>query len=412
MKKLNFYLICLICFALPCYLVRFSIFGVPTTLLEILIYISAIITLINRDKLKLKIKDINITWIAIALFLLSGIIGVVVSPEKIVALGQFKALIFDPILFFWVILSNVKTKEQISSLVYAFVLSGIYVGIYSIYQYSTHQFTDDGRIIGLFGYSPNYLAFYLVPLAIMGIFDFLNNLKSREKILNIAEVLSIILSLVAIYLAGSRAAFIAFIGAIVLGYIIRYILQVKLNIFLKSTIAIVALAMFLFVGWQYTKPNFNLSPEDGGRITASNNIRWEIWDTTIKHILSSNNNWVTGVGLGNYQTYFTDLTKDWVNYAVWIAPKALTAHNLWLSTWVNVGIVGLISFITIFVIMLKNIKFTNYLSFGIFIALIAIFIQGMVDTPYWKNDLAVMWWLFAGIIILISAFTFHHEKNH
>ncbi len=416
MKKINLYLIYLICFGLPGYLIRFDILGIPTTALEILLYIVALITIVNLIVNK---KSTNISkffkkyWIfitAIVLFFISGIVAIVVSPVKMVALGQFKALIFDPILFFFIILANNENEKSIGNVLYSFSLSGIYVGSFSLYQYLLGNFTDDHRIVGIFGYTPNYTAFYLVPLAIIASYDLFINFNKRNKIYSVLEIISIIVSLIAIYLSGSRAAILALIGALVIGYAIKYLYITQIRWYWKSIIASIIIICSLAVGWQYTKPNFSLSPEEGGRITASNNIRFEIWNTTVKNILFENDKWLFGVGLGNYQDYFTNLTNDWVNYAVWISPKALTAHNLWLSTWVSLGILGLIAFFAITIIMIKNINLKNQISFSILLAIIAILIQGMVDTPYWKNDLSLMWWLFAAIIILLTFFI-NHEKN-
>lgn len=415
MKKINLYLIYFISFALPTYLIRFSVAGIPTTLLEIIIYVVALTSFINlyKDgwrKAKKKIINSPLFIFFILLFMLAGVVGVLMSPEKNVALGQFKALIFDPILFFFILMANLDTDSEFGNIFCSLSLSGIYVGGYSLVQYFLHDFTPDGRIVGIFGYTPNYVAFYLVPVAIIAYFDVITNFNKRHKLISTLEIISIIFSLLAIYLSASRAAILALIGAVVIGYVIKYLLTSRIKNFLKIAIAAIVIICSLAVGWQYTKPNFNLSPEEGGRITASNNIRFEIWNTTVKDILINNQKWLFGVGLGNYQNYFSALTKDWVNYAVWISPKALTAHNLWLSTWASLGVIGLVAFFSLTVLMLKNINLKNYISFGIFIALLAILIQGMVDTPYWKNDLALMWWLFAALIILVTYQT-KHEKN-
>jgi hypothetical protein len=83
------YLIFLVCLALPAYLVRFSFLGIPTTLLEIIIYMVFIVGLF---KLKKRAKLNEAYFWPIILFLLAGLISVGVSPDKMAALGQFKAL--------------------------------------------------------------------------------------------------------------------------------------------------------------------------------------------------------------------------------------------------------------------------------------------------------------------------------
>lgn len=404
MKKINYYLILGICFLLPSYLVRFSIFGVPTTLLEILIYLSALLTLVSCIKYHVlctkNLKKNNI-WIPLILFLVAGIIGVLVSPDRRVALGQFKGFILDPILFFWVILSNIKTRDQVRSMLYVFIFSGIYVSALALWQKFAGQVTPDGRIIGLFGYSPNYLAFYMVPLTLVLLFLFYFE-KSKILIIRFLKVVLFFVFLYIIYLTGSRAGLIAFFGAIVGAYAIRNIINLNTTKIFKTLIIIVLIAIAGFIGYKYLKPDFSLSPEEGGRITASNNVRFQIWETTITKIIPADTNWLRGIGLGNYQNYFSKLTQDWVNYPEYISPWALTAHNLLLQTWLNLGILGIISFIWLLYIFFESVNLESQISFTIFAAMLAILIQGIIDTPYWKNDLSVMFFIFLGLIIIIS----------
>ena len=428
MKKINYYLILAICFLLPSYLVRFEVFGVPTTLLEILIYVSAIFSLIlkftSKDssstlKMTNKSSSKNILtwkiWLPIVLFIIAGIISIVISPDKRVALGQFKGFILDPILFFWVIFANIKNEKEINSMLYSFVASGIYVSIFAIWQKFSSQLTADNRIVGLFGYSPNYLAFYMVPLTLVLLFLFYpktssgvsKNIKlhfeGNKKIwLNILSVFLFFIYVYVIYLTSSRAGLISLLGAIVGGIIIKNIVLSKIKKSLKYFIVIFLIILTLVVGYKYLKPDFSLSPELGGRITSSNNIRWQIWDTTITKIIPLDSNWVWGLGLGNYQSYFSNLTSDWVNYPEWISPWALTPHNLFLHTLLNIGILGLVAFIWIIYIFFKNINFKSLASFAVFTAMLAIMTQGLIDTPYWKNDLSAMFFMFLAIVLIIK----------
>ncbi len=413
MKKINYYLILAICFLLPSYLVRFSIFGVPTTLLEILIYVSTFVTIIlniiNNDSstpFEITKKISWKTWLPIVLFLIAGTIGVVISPDKRVALGQFKGFILDPILFFWVIITNLKTEKQFKNILWAFIFSGIYVSIFAIYQKLTGELTTDSRIIGLFGYSPNYLAFYITPLALLTLF--VPTLDTKSIFQKSMKMLLVLIFIYVIYLTASRAGLIAFFGGAFGALAIKNIINLKTSSAIKAIVIIALIVLAGFVGYKYLKPDFSLSPSDGGRITSSNNVRFQIWETTITKIVPIDNNWILGIGLGNYQPYFTTLTSDWVNYPEWISPWALTAHNLFLHTLLNVGILGLIAFVWLLVIFFRNIKFDSGTSYAVFAAMLAIMVQGLIDTPYWKNDLSVMFFIFLATVIIIKN---NYEKS-
>lgn len=420
MKKIIFYLSLLIVFALPSYLVRFNISGVPTTLLEVLIYISFVLTLVSSIKnqeLRIGSKYIILNskyLIPIILFIIAGIIGVIVSPEKNVALGQFKAFIVDPLLFFYVIIANIKTKEDIKWLLKVLIAGGTLVAIHTIYQKFTGDLTIDGRVVGIFSYSPNYLSLYLAPIAVLTMgYEMLivgnrwNDPQNIKKILPYDLAFSIII--IALYFSGSRAG----LGVTIIS--ISFLLVVKWwNQIRQSKVFTLLLYFFitllLVAGWWFIKPNWQLSPEQGGRVTSSNNIRWEIWQTSGK-MLTTNHNWLWGVGLGNYQNYFSNFTKGWVNYDEYISPNALTAHNLYLQTWFNLGLLGIVAFIWLIVLFfrytLQAIRYTKNTQtlttcYILLATMFSILLYGLIDTPYWKNDLAVMFWLILGLAFIVK----------
>ncbi|MCL5795741.1 MAG: O-antigen ligase family protein [Patescibacteria group bacterium] len=408
------YFIALICFSLPSYLVRFSIFGIPTTLLEILIYIAAIITLILKLKCqssKLYLKTQNYL-LPVFLFLITGIVSIFISPDKKEALGVFKAYIFDPILLYLIILASVKKKKDFGLIINALIVSGIVVAFHAIWQKISGNAAADGRVVGIFGYSPNYLALFLSPLTVL---TFSQTIFDRKKIWLYA--ISSVIMFLAICLSGSRAGIIVVLAGILALFIIKYwpiIKTQKLFILLFY----ILIALLLFGGWQIVKPNWQASA-DAGRISSSNNIRWEIWKTTAEDVLIKNNKWILGVGLGNYQNYFTNLTRDRVNYPEWISPMALTPHNIFLTIWVNMGLLGLISFIWILINFFKAMSYKPYVisngqlktySLMLMATMIAIIIQGFVDSPYWKNDLAIMFWIFIALSVIISSNIFY--ENH
>src|SRR3989344_7613926 len=96
------FLLSLVMVLLPTYLIRFKIFNIPTTFLELLIvvFLLAACSQLNGESIK-KIKNLGrLNW-AVGLFVLSGIISTMIGPEKTAALGQLKAFILEPVLFFY-----------------------------------------------------------------------------------------------------------------------------------------------------------------------------------------------------------------------------------------------------------------------------------------------------------------------
>jgi len=103
----------------------------------------------------------------------------------------------------------------------------------------------------------------------------------------------------------------------------------------------------------------------------------------------------------------------------------LYPHNLVLNFWSELGLAGLLLFIWIILkyfwlgissLSLRgsasdrsNLTTEKYLVIGLISAMVVIIVHGLVDVPYFKNDLAIMFWLLAAtmgsIIINLNIWT-------
>lgn len=390
------YLIAIIALILPSYLIRFKIFGIPTTFLELFIYLVFLTGLILAIKNKIKCEKDEV-WLPAGLFLLSAIIAVFISPLKNTALGEMKAFFIDPLLVLWLVLTYIRSKD-FGLILGSLGLSALFVSAHAIWQYLSQAVTSDGRVIGIFGYSPNYMALFLAPITVMFIGYTIEFWKKRS-IDNLGMIGAIFFYLVAIYLSGSRAGLLV-VGAGAIAYLVfKYLPLIQKKIQLK-----IGLVFFIIIvvlsAWYVFKPNFNLSPETGGRVTSSNNIRWQIWETSVE--LGSKSP-LFGLGLGNFQDSFTELTKTRANFPEFISPWALTPHNLYLTFWLNAGLFGLIAFIWVLILFYKDgLKNKGQIAIILMAAMTAILLQGLVDTPYFKNDLSLIFWLIVGNMLILK----------
>ena len=79
-------------------------------------------------------------------------------------------------------------------------------------------------------------------------------------------------------------------------------------------------------------------------------------------------------------------------------------HNIFLTVWVNTGLVGLLGFVGIllwfFVTAIRDFKNTESksLSYTLLIAMCVWLVMSLVDSPYIKNDLALLFWLVVGLM--------------
>jgi O-antigen ligase len=96
-------------------------------------------------------------------------------------------------------------------------------------------------------------------------------------------------------------------------------------------------------------------------------------------------------------------------------PKGLPelyAHDIFLSMWAEIGLLGLAAFVVLLAILLwkgwsafsKTAGFARALLWGTSAAFVAITVHGLFDTPYYGNDLSVEFWILAALEIAAIAF--------
>ena len=90
-----------------------------------------------------------------------------------------------------------------------------------------------------------------------------------------------------------------------------------------------------------------------------------------------------------------------------IERSVILPHNLYLNLWLETGFLGLIGFlgmvaVSIFESLKNFLKTKNYLIILPLAALIAILVHGIVDTPYFKNDLSLLFWIVLGMMVVLE----------
>ena len=163
--------------------------------------------------------------------------------------------------------------------------------------------------------------------------------------------------------------------------------------------------------------------------------RFTIWKSAG---LMIENNPLFGIGPGNFQEKYLEYQKYFPPYLEWSVPQP---HNIFLAFWLESGLVGLIGFVILLFYFFRDnkkvypftkIKEDNNTSISVIkkqiseklddkeyfgdgaiqdlrILLLGIMIyllvHGLVDTTYWRNDLAVVFWT------IVAANYFLAERN-
>ena len=448
--------------ALPVYQIRFNIGFLPVTLLEIMILVLFIIWFIQGIKNKEiplfnpRLKNIKSYpfWKEIMAILVIAFIAMLVAGSNNSALGILKAYFIEPIMFFIVFINIFKIKENRpafatlwrgkNKVFWALAISALIISIVAIYQKITGQFipvnwADSGRVTGVFAY-PNAVGLYLGPIVILLGGFLISILKSTKfQILNSKEilnfkfqtclpvgkvlksifvVLSVICSIVAIYLAQSEGALI---GILVAGFIFGLLYNKK------SRQAVIGL---MIVGIMILGFNSDLRHEVVKKVTLMDKdgqIRRQLWSETWQMLTDNPRNFIFGAGLANYQNAivpyhqsgiyvrnddpeFDKMVKISLEYQqqVWQPLEIyLYPHNILLNFWSELGLAGVLLFTWIigkFLVIGLKIKDSKYkaLVLGLTCAMIVVVIHGLVDAPYFKNDLAILFWMLIAMMGILN----------
>jgi O-antigen ligase len=99
-----------------------------------------------------------------------------------------------------------------------------------------------------------------------------------------------------------------------------------------------------------------------------------------------------GVGLGGYPAALAPYHTD-VQYEIFQYP-----HNLFLNQWVELGMLGVVALVWLIVAGGRELwRDHSVVTMASGAALVTMVIHGLVDVPFYKNDLAVLTALLLGI---------------
>lgn len=410
----------IIVFSMPLYLLRFSIFGIPTTVLEMMIYILFLIWIINkiqkhylsfprRRKPIVTIKKNSILNVGIILLFFGVIISTALSSDLRASLGIFKGWFVDPFLFFVVFTSVIKKEKHIILVLKSWLVSDIAVSLISIFYLLNNSLTFDGRLKAFF-LSPNHLAMYLAPAFLIGLFFLLNNLsflrrqksiaainnslrivQTIKKISNIQHLIFIIIILIPLYFTYSYGAFLGiFIGAL---YLVLKNKKLKIRNFYLIGFIFLILSGFIFI----TTNKFNQIINSDNR--SSFHSRLMIWDASVEII---KDNPLLGIGPGTFQDAYLSYSKKFDEpYLEWAVPQP---HNIFLAFYLQTGIIGFLGFILILIWFFscrRNEAVPRLYWQLVNVLMIYILVHGLIDATYWKNDLSLMFWLLVGMKVIL-----------
>lgn len=324
------------------------------------------------------------------------------------------------ILFFILLLVNVRSREQIKKIIYSTILASALVSIYGLVQaagYDPLPWSESTalRATATFG-QPNLLAAYLV--LVIPFSAYLIG-QSRRIIKKLVFLLILLLQLACLFYTYSLSGWASLIMAVILTggwYFITRIFvlkkvsekqKVKINKRVLSVILIILILIGFLIGFEYYHRNIWLLEARLGALTSLNSAslkaRLLFWQASIKAI--KERPWL-GYGPESQNDVLVKYyEKDWGVYED-INVRPDRAHNLFLDTLLTSGIIGVIAYLLLllffFRVLYLNIK--NYpnnrpLSYAILFALLGYLSILELNFTFVAGE--VYFWLYLALAILI-----------
>lgn len=375
---------------IPTYLIRFDIGPLPSTLLEasfVALVIGWVVTFQKNDNEKFKVfiannKRLFVFLLCILLFSFIGACTSMIGAENpvqklIYGIGEWRALFLEPIILFAILITRKETLEQ-KKMILSLVGAAVIVSTVAVIQKFTGllfppSLWDDqlfGRVTSIFT-SANAIGLFTVPIL------FLSLLVLKKAYYIWAGVVIILL---ANAFSISQGAWIA-IGAGALVYL--FMLGHK-----KISIAIAIVGVVGSLVLPGMKEAVLFQDQAGKN-------RLTVWSHTAEYLIDSPQNFIVGSGIRNF---YDAIQKPWHN------PKTLEPlkypHNIVLNFWTEIGLFGMISFVGILVsLFIVAFKIEDRQKKAACVAaLSALVVHGLVDVPYFKNDLAMLFWVLAFLV--------------
>jgi hypothetical protein len=374
------------CALTPAYTIRWHVGFYPTTLLEaaMLITIGAFIVE--------SVRRWPIVWrtkfeVPILLFILAGAISVVVSSDHRAALGLFRAYFLEPAAFFYVLAAVVTTPRRASLILAGF---GVALTVLAVPNIEVTLKAAQDHTLNVAGTPPvaiytvsNAVALFEVPVIAVAASVMLYGTTWFERALG-AFIVG--LGTLSVLLTFSRGAYLAlFVVAIVLA------LTHRLRILLLALVVVVIVVALRLPGvTRRVAQELNLSDPRNSLFP-----RLQLWGVTMRMLAHHP---IFGSGLAGFASAINPYRNGY-------AEQQIYPHNILLNFWSETGILGVVAFawlmIQTFVSTLKgwlhgSPAWRPY-QLGVLLFLVAVLAHGLVDVPFFKNDLSLQFWAFLGL---------------
>ena len=378
----------LTCALAPAYVIRWHFGFYPTTLLENAIWISFAVFAFEWWRARPQFVWRSPFVLPALAFIVAGAIAVVAAPNRTAGLGLYRAYLLEPIAFGLVLTNVIRTPRRavliVGGLAAGITVSGLANSGVVFWALINHTYSVTETPPVIIYSTANAVALYVVPITAVAISIALYGSNNAERWIAAAFfVIGTIITALS-FSRGGYLALAAVVGIAVLLHPRRWLLVGAAVLALAATALVSPIRHRVLIETQNVYGNTIQS-------------RIDLWTAAVKLI---EHRPIFGAGLSGFQTmaapYYTHLHTQ----ANFIDP-----HNILLNFWVETGLLGVIAFAWIMVVGFRvswagwrdRLSEWRPIQLGVLLALAAVLVHGLVDVPYFKNDLSLEFWTLIGL---------------
>lgn len=356
-------------------------------------------------------------------FLAAAALATMLARFHTVALREFREVLVEPVLFYWLILQRVRGPAGAARLALAVVAAGVVVAAMGAFQLAfrpqdlvhavnitpPQQFVravygnENNLALLLDRALPMALALALLPAWVTPLAESagMRAGAGAELIARTALLAGSALMLLILYRTGSRAGEVTTAVCLAVLFVLW---QRRRPAALAAGAALLAVVAYL--------GRHRLASAASGGHGLSNAAHQGIWDAALRMLRDHP---FLGVGPDNFLYYYSDdsmcapghiaryyYVQGGVNFERCISHP----HNLFLDLWLSAGILGLLAglwLLGLFAVRgLRAYREADAAWRGpilaALIAVLALVVHGQVDNSYFLPDLAAIFWLCVGIV--------------
>ncbi len=386
---------------LPFAHIKAVMFGVPIYVPEWLVLIAFVLKCRQYQRGTTDLRKAHTVIIAgLMLFLGGALLSSVTHPLTLTGLGLLKSWFFFPFLFGWLAWQELTSVRKREVLLFSWWCMLGLVALRSLFLWISDQMTYDGRLAGDYA-SPNFLAALLSPAVLISLAAWYE-LKRRKATVWVATIplVVLILCVMVLVLTRSYGSWGALFFA-VLTFAILYLRRVSkplMMVIIMSSLALVVSFFWFDFGSEKWQSIVTHDPR------SSWSSRLMIWQTAL---LAAKEHPLLGIGVGRFQEVYLSYQSQFPPYLEWAVPEP---HNFFLAVFLSTGMMGLVGML----LLLGRIALFFWRSFpgendmavvhlSLISSLWALFLfSGILDTPYFKTDLAYSFFLLLALTLSLQ----------